>query len=51
MQNASLVRLDLRGRLPDFREGHVGIDVLEPGFVSALHVCELGKEQLLLIIS
>ena len=36
--------------LPDLREGHVGVDVLKPGFVAALHVCELGKEQLLLCI-
>ena len=34
--------------LPDLGEGHVGVDVLETGLVSALHVCELGKEQLLL---
>jgi len=51
MQSASLVCSVLSGRLPDLWEGHVGVDVLEPCLMSALHVCELGKEQLLLCIS
>jgi hypothetical protein len=51
MQTASLFGSVLSGKLPDLREGHVGVDILEPGFVSALHVCELGKEQFLLSIS
>jgi hypothetical protein len=48
MHSASLFGSVLSGKLPDLREGHVGVDVLETGLVSALHVCELGKEQLLL---
>jgi hypothetical protein len=37
--------------LPDLGEGHVGVEVLEPGFVATFHVCELGEEQLLLYIA
>jgi hypothetical protein len=48
MHDASIVLLIYENGLPDLWEGHVGVDVLEPGFVTAFHVCELGEEQLLL---
>jgi hypothetical protein len=48
MHDASIMLLIYENGLPDLGEGHVGVDVLEPGFVTAFHVCELGEEQLLL---
>ncbi len=43
--------LDLPERLPDFWEGHVGVNILKPGFVATFHVSQLGKEQFLLSFS
>ena len=51
MHDASVLFFDLSGRLPDLGERHVGVQVLEPGFVATLHVCELGKEELLFCVS
>lgn len=38
----------LTGMLPDFGKRHLGIEIFKTGFVSSLHSCQLGKEQLLL---
>ena len=36
--------------LPDFRESHIGIDILKPGLVATFHVCKLAKEKLLFCV-
>jgi hypothetical protein len=51
MLSASLFGSILSGKLPDLREGHVGVEVFESGFVPAFHICQLGKEEFLLRVS
>jgi hypothetical protein len=46
--SASFVLFRFCKELPDLWEGCVDVEILEPRFVTALHICKLGKEQLLL---